>query len=218
MSNLLNTELYALFPPNLQTAKARALSAAFTAEYRALVEYIRKTVIYADVMNLDENMCDLLALIFNISAYQQNLSIDAKRELVRSAFTALKGTKESVQQVISAIHGRAKVKEWFEYGGNPYSFRIDVDITETGAGANTYQRIIKNVNLYKNVRSVLDTVNFEISPKSFVYAGTTHETAEIIVIHPYIAGNLETTAAKVHSGSGCFISHEILIQPKGSET
>lgn len=216
MSNLLDAELYALFPPNLQTAKAMALSAAFAAEYRALVEYISKTIIYADVMNLDENMCDLLALIFNISAYQQSLSINAKRELVGSAFTALKGTKESVQQVISAVHGNAKIKEWFEYGGKPYSFKIDVDITETGAGADTYQRIIKNVNLYKNVRSVLDAVNFDISPKSFAYAGAVHETAEIIVIHPYIAGSIET-AAKVHSGSGCFISHEILIQPKGSE-
>lgn len=216
MSNLLDTELYALLPPNLQTAKARALSAAFAAEYRALVQYIRKTIIYADVMSLDENMCDLLALIFNISAYQQSLPINAKRELVRSAFTALKGTKESVQQVISAVHGSAKIKEWFEYGGKPYSFKIDVDITKTGAGADTYQRIIKNVNSYKNVRSVLDTVNFDISPQSSAYAGAVHETAEIIIIHPYIAGSLETTA-KVHSGSGCFISHEILIQPKGSE-
>ena len=56
---------------------------------------------------------------------------------------------------MEALAGGAKVREWYEYGGNPYHFRVEQmpDKVRCGGSVEAFTRAIENA---KNVRSWLD--------------------------------------------------------------
>lgn len=57
---------------------------------------------------------------------------------------------------MSAAFAHSEVREWFEYGGEPYRFRIDtMDGFKT---MDDYRALIRAINTVKNTRSWLDGV------------------------------------------------------------
>ena len=73
------------------------------------------------------------------------------------------------------------VTEWFEYGGEPYHFRIDL-LTAPNITQDDTARLLAVVNASKNVRSVLDELRFRREAQNDMYyasAPTIHTTYEI---------------------------------------
>ena len=68
------------------------------------------------------------------------------------------GTKAAVETAISAVYPNTRVREWWEYGGEPYHFMIMLDATFENVDADKHQRVIDKIDCYKNLRSVLDGV------------------------------------------------------------
>lgn len=69
------------------------------------------------------------------------------------------GTREGVERLIRGVYDKGVVEEWFEYGGEPYHFRIRV-YGETGSDTMAWAK--KAVDASKNCRSVLDSFSFGI--------------------------------------------------------
>ena len=61
---------------------------------------------------------------------------------------------------ISAIYPDTQVSEWWEYGGKPYHFKLLIDATYEDVDPVRHQRVIDRVAFYKNLRSVLDEVEY----------------------------------------------------------
>jgi len=70
------------------------------------------------------------------------------------------GTKAAVVLAISAIYPDTQVSEWWEYGGKPYHFKLLIDATYEDVDPDRHQRVIDRVAFYKNLRSVLDEVEY----------------------------------------------------------
>jgi P2-related tail formation protein len=68
------------------------------------------------------------------------------------------GTKGAVETALGAVYPGSHIKEWFEYGGEPYHFKLTVDVTDSGVALAQYQAIIYRLQYYKNMRSHLDGV------------------------------------------------------------
>ena len=81
---------------------------------------------------LDETMVELLSNQFHVDFYDPKLSLEDKRDLVRDAigWHKRKGTASAVEEVAKKVYRDAHVVEWFEYGGEPYFFRINADISD----------------------------------------------------------------------------------------
>ena len=77
-----------------------------------------------------------------------------------------KGTKWAVQQVLETLSLSGQIKEWFEYGGAPFRFRIDVDLSDRGIDEATYETLLQLVNEYKNVRSHLEALTLALTVRS----------------------------------------------------
>ncbi|MCL1866271.1 MAG: phage tail protein I [Oscillospiraceae bacterium] len=110
---------------------------------------------------LDHENLDELAWELNIEWYDKDLPIESKRETIKAAqrVQATLGTKYAVETALNAIYPDTAVKEWFEYGGDPYTFRIQI---KAAADAEKQAQVLEQIRFYKNLRSHLDEIVYRI--------------------------------------------------------
>ena len=117
--------------------------------------------IYPNLDNASEPLCDILAKDFDVTWYNFDYDLTQKRSIIKSNFNVHRhlGTVGAVNDLVSASFKEGVVKEWFEYGGEPYHFKIILqegsDFVMTDDAINLFSRLIANV---KNVRSRLDDI------------------------------------------------------------
>jgi Phage tail protein (Tail_P2_I) len=89
------------------------------------------------------------------------MTVEQKRALIDRALLVhqLKGTPAAIEEVAAIFFKNAKVREWFEYGGNPYFFKIETD--ETFKNESEIARLFRLIEVTKNKRSRLEGVWFK---------------------------------------------------------
>lgn len=118
--------------------------------------------IYGKIDELPEDLLDILAKDFKVDWWSQRMSVEDKRNTLKSSWFVHRklGTKGAVKRAIAAVYEVSEVKEWFEYGGDPYHFKIILDSSYSDSDVEKYNTIINNLTFYKNVRSYLDGVEY----------------------------------------------------------
>ncbi len=188
MISLQQVSFSALLPPNLQDVQTRALGAAWDKAFRKLVNYAeRVSMTFAFVMELDEEMADHLCLSLDIKGYKADLSLQKKRLLIRSALLnySRMGTKAALEDAVGIIHGGTTVQENWEYGGQPYFFRVAVDAGQEKVAENPVGRLLDTIMEYKNARSWLQGITVDVIEPGSVYTGALPEMGTMLVIDPY---------------------------------
>lgn len=159
MSNDIQTaDLLRTLPPSLKNdARMLNLATVISAELRNVIGQVKQNVIYARIDELPESVLDALAYDLHVDWYNYNHPVEAKRAVIRDSVKVHMrlGTKYAVETALGSLYPESKVEEWFQYGGQPYYFRIILDVTHSQVTA-TYSQIIKAVNLYKSLRSKLE--------------------------------------------------------------
>lgn len=176
--NLLLTLPYAL----QQDKDKVALANVIANELATLYHDNRLITIYTRIDELDEELLDILAKDFSVSWYLYDGTVEEKRNQIKSCFYVHRrlGTKAAVETAISAIYPDTKVSEWFEYGGEPYHFRLLVDATYENVDREKHRRVLERVEFYKNLRSVLDEIEYFANGIALSYVGVVFAGDEII--------------------------------------
>jgi len=135
--------------------------------------------------NLDEQpeeILDHLAFYLHVDFYSSSLNLNEKRELIkRSVYVhRIKGTPKAVEEVADVFFENAKVYEWFQYGGDPYHFKISTD--EDMKSESDIPKIFSLINSVKNKRSKLEGVFFK-NDNGIYFRVVENET---IRLHPII--------------------------------
>lgn len=124
-------------------------------------EDIGNISIYPNLDNASEALCDILAKDFDVTWYNYDYDLSQKRSIIKSNFNVHRhlGTAGAVNDLVSAAFKEGAVQEWFDYGGEPYHFKIILkegsDFVMTDDAISLFARLIENV---KNVRSHLDDI------------------------------------------------------------
>ncbi len=97
--------------------------------------------------------------------FDYDAPIEVKRQWIKSAYPMyrLYGTPAAIYQYIGRYFDNVDVEEWWEYGAEPYHFRLTVEGAWT---AKNKDWIRKAVSVTKNARSVLDSLR--IGTKCFL--------------------------------------------------
>jgi phage tail P2-like protein len=140
-------------------AAARALDA----ELQAVNDAIRHIAIYSRLDRLSDALLKHLAWQWHVDFWDDGLDSDAKLTLVQQSYDwhRHKGTPYAVEQMVRDVLGGGYVQEWFEYGGEPYHFKI-FSYTPLSDSA-TYNRLLAAVKVSKNERSILDDIEYATS-------------------------------------------------------
>jgi len=155
--------LLAVLPPVLAADESMVALAAGIAEVLAgRVSEIERLNIYSRIDELPEDLLDILAYDFKVDWWDADYTLEEKRRTLKDSWRVhrMLGTKAAVETAISAIYPYTKVLEWFEYGGEPYHFRLDINITDDQIDSNKQRRVLERLNYYKSLRSHNDGVTY----------------------------------------------------------
>ena len=110
---------------------------------------------------------------------------EEKRSLIKSSIKMhrYKGTKYAIKEVLKNLNISGDVSEWFEYGGNPYYFKVILQVLDMPITLDTEKKLRALIDEYKNERSWLDFIRLEISPTSYQKAYSALTINEQIVIN-----------------------------------
>lgn len=121
---------------------------------------IQNLVILDNIDNLKENIIDLLAYELHVDFYDYSALLTEKKHLVKTSILShmKKGTVYSVQNILNTFFQESTVKEWFEYGGNPGMF--NVEITDSNADYSQANKIKRMIDSVKRTSQHLDNLTF----------------------------------------------------------
>lgn len=165
------SEMLQVMPEPLKyKAEVVALSYAIKRAIGKMVGYAERASVYAAIDKLPEDILDLLAVELRAQYYDEDMDISIKREIAKKTMLWYHraGTPSAVEELISAVFGEGEISEWFEYGGEPYHFKIKTDAVLSASDMEYFEKIIRNV---KNVRSHLEEIQLSREHEGAVYAG-----------------------------------------------
>lgn len=141
-----------------------ALAQKLNPVIRNIGEKIRLCSDWGVIDDLPEEFIDALAWELDIDwfAPKSDRTLEIKRELVKNADKVHKmlGTKAAVESVAHDIFGDGTVEEWYEYSGEPGTFKLWVTSQLTPENV---ARFMKTVGQVKNARSHLIAVTCRVT-------------------------------------------------------
>ena len=181
MIRLENSQITQILPYELgKKPEVQAISYSIMKCNQRMMEYMRKSMVYAAIENLPEKIVDVLAVELQTQYYAAELPVEKKRELVKNTlyFYAKAGTPAAVQQMVEQVFGTGELHEWFETGGSPGTFSLSIPETRTEEAFKEFGKMVKKV---KNVRSHLDNINFGATMQSTVKAAISKPVITIMM-------------------------------------
>ena len=125
----------------------------------------------------------------------KSLSVEETKELLKTPLKTyfFEGTSESLATGLKAYYSGASTKQWSEYGGEPYHFKLILDASK-GLSKEQVAKTDKLIKTYKNVRSVYDGANIKVGIKADVKAYSYAISGENVSVYPYVVSNINEHA------------------------
>ena len=144
-----------------------AMVEAFEIQMQELHEEFIELCDFINLVTENEKVIDMLAFERHVDFYE-NLSLAEKKNVVKDALKIhmKKGTKFALTQIFENLFLEGRIVEWFEYEGDPYHFKAEIDVTNTGISDVTISLLDRLIMVYKNNRSVLENLDVILSSKS----------------------------------------------------
>lgn len=214
---LSNVNLLELIPINLRDdPDIIAASAATDKEFQLMVQKITRCYTIANVDNVEEIILDHLAAEMNVDFYSTKFSVDIKRNLVKNGYLYKynKGTSAILEESLSTIFSRAKLEEWWEYGGEPYMFRIQIlEVDNEGITEEMLWRLNNLIKVLKNARSWLDGINIYLTGRGKMHIASSTVSGEKVTVYPWNVTKIETTG-KCALGTASQIVETLTVYPQ----
>ena len=172
-----------------------AIAYAVLQEKRRILALVERTRLMAAVDSLEERILDYLAVELRTPAYEDSLPLETKRTLIKGTlpYYASLGTPAAVDWVIKAVFGNGGIEEWFEYGGDPHHFQVNIPIAGmiTPKMMEELRRMIASV---KRLTSWLDSIitYLELEGKVYItpFLGRPMPVTTLPEIEPVFPGNV----------------------------
>lgn len=167
-----------------------------------------------------------------------------KRDLIKQGIELhrYRGTPWAVRQVLKILALDGDISEWFEYDGDPYRFRMDVQLEQRGLSEEAFNGLVALIHEYKNVRSKLEMLTFwlinqsqipiiasvvqggeittilprmveHVSQSTGIYLAAACMSAEEVMVLPQLYGSVEQTSA-TNVGMGCWSIEIVSVYPE----
>lgn len=142
------------------------LDAVFRERRKKELEAAERLKIYTDIDRADEAVLDILAVQFRVDWYDTSYPIETKRRIIKTALEVRRycGTERAVQKALSSIYPNVKISEWYDYGGRPGYWRMNVDITDDGVIYYTPEEIEKRLGYARRCTAHLEHIIYIVEP------------------------------------------------------
>jgi phage tail P2-like protein len=136
------------------------------------------------------NILPWLAWALSVDDWSDNWPEAIRRNVIKASIEIhrKKGTIGALKKALEAFnYENITIEEWFEYGGDPYFFRVFFDVVESGFDINILSQIQKIIQNTKNARSHLESLRaYLFSKMGLVNIGSIIISKEITELNPVI--------------------------------
>jgi phage tail P2-like protein len=137
-----------------------------------------------------ENILPWLAWAVSADDWSDNWSEQVRRNVIKASIEVhrRKGTIGALKKALQAFnYTNIKVEEWFQYGADPYFFRVFFDVVEPGFDVNIIPEVQKVIESTKNARSHLESLRAYLSAEvGLVSIGSVIISKEVTSLNPVI--------------------------------
>ncbi|EAH9333991.1 phage tail protein I [Campylobacter jejuni] len=156
-------------------------------------------------LNCDERLLSVLANAYDVSI--DGLNEKEARKLISKALLLdrYNGTAFAIKEALYAVFPTAVVKEWFEYNGKPYFFKVKVSTTNVSFDERTLNALERLIKDFKNVRSVLEAIEIEIQSKNNSFNACIEIDGETIEVLPFQTTALENASKSAFNAFGVLV-------------
>jgi len=131
-----------------------------------------------------------LAWALSVDDWSDSWPEQIRRNVIKASVEVhrKKGTIGALKKALQAFnYENVKVEEWFEYGADPYFFRVFFDVTEPGFDVNILPQVQKVIESTKNARSHLESLRAYLSAEmGLVSIGSIIISKEVTSLNPVI--------------------------------
>lgn len=182
IKGLTNFNLADIFPESLKSdPDSLALAEAITPLLYKIFEQSQNVQFH---QGIPDHLLDFIAYEKDVDYYDTSMSNEGKRALIERAqyVHGIKGTVAAVEEVVSIFFKNAKIREWFQYNGRPFFFRIETD--EAFKSPSDIARVFRLIESTKNTRSRLEGIWFKGAGSIQIQAVKDNETDREIRLQP----------------------------------
>ena len=183
MNNIEDYFIHKNLPQSLDKENVQEVATVVDDTLLSFDKTIAEVLIYPAIDMLGSELINTLAIQMHCDFYDDTLPLAVRRNLVKNsiAWHRIKGTPAAVEQMIQTVYQTGVVEEWFDYGGEPFFFKVNLG--DSQITTQKIKNLIKMINASKNVRSWLEVLRFSKSIDIIRYLGCfadVHKKYEII--------------------------------------
>lgn len=199
-------KLIDILPSSLDDEIIKLIIKAVDALVEDVSNDVKKLELYSRLDELPTEILNLLAWQFHVDFFRYDMTDEVKRNLIRQsiAWHRRKGTPQAVEDMVSAIYSTAEYQDWYDYGGSPYHFKVNI-YGEAVTEPDKLNELRDSVYAVKNARSIFDGFNFiEIKETTWHVAFAAGIDHTSVVVDP-------TPVASTRIGIGMIINNEEVV-------
>lgn len=204
-----------LLPPNA-TVQERALEATVR---RATDQNVPVRYVWSPDA-CPKDLLPWLAWALSVDVWDPSWPEAVKRDVLRASVGVhrKKGTVGAVRRALEALDlGAITIREWFEYGGTPHTFRVFAELTNRGLSAEEVAALDRALAATKPVRSHIDDFRLYLGARgavpSVAAASLNGETA---TVYPYATTQVESRGAVPLCGAALYGVDTMTVYPLGA--
>ena len=167
-----------------------------------------------------EHILPWLAFAVSADDWSDGWSEQIKRNVIRASIEVhkKKGTIGALRKALEAFNYKnITVEEWFDYGGDPYFFRVFFDVTEPGFDVSILPDVRKVIDNTKNARSHLENLKAFLSAEmGLINMGSAMISKEITPLPHFIYetdDEVENNSSMPLMASAVFAKEIGIVQP-----
>ena len=142
----------------------QAWSEAWRAMLDLTMDFDDRADLTSGIDVLEESTLDALAICGKVDWYDSSLPVDAKRRILKSAYRVRKtaGTAQAMREQIRSIYPDSEMEEWFQYGGEPGTYRVAVNMTDAPVIAKTVEEMERELQSVKRGSAHMENISYMV--------------------------------------------------------
>ena len=195
-------DLVKLLPEFMRGERAnKGLAAGANIVLRDVATKAKLLTVWNRIDSMTDEQLDELAWELNVEWYKSTADIQTTRAIIKSSdkVHAQLGTKWAVEQIITDYFGSGAVREWWEYGGDPYHFKVFS--TNPGLVNEHHEEFLAMLEVVKRKSAWLDAVIISLTGEMDIFAGVaTHD----LTFETHTMGDIEAIAGEAAALAATF--------------
>lgn len=184
------------------------------AQFRPAIEEVSRLL---DPTRCDAKFLPILAQFYCVDMWSDAMSESDKRAYIKNAMLLKrrKGSVWAVKQALASIGVETDLEEWFNYAGDPFHYRVSVNVKDRGLDDATINLIESIASTHKNVRSQLDAIMIYLSNTCSIHYASASTSGEVTTVYPYFPEPINIIAPQ-YMGAAYHAVDTTVIYPQGA--